>query len=71
MEVEGHVVGFGEDVEVDVVEFEEIVHFEGTCGGHDGLIFGVFWMGRFGVGGWLNEKEERQRIHNRMRQTSR
>ena len=28
-------------------------------------------MGRFGVGGWLNEKEERQRIHNRMRQTSR
>lgn len=41
MEVEGHVVGFGEDVEVDVVEFEEIVHFEGTCGGHDGLIFGV------------------------------
>ena len=51
MEVEGHVVGFGEDVEVDVVEFEEIVHFEGTCGGHDGLIFGVF----FGWGGLVLE----------------
>lgn len=51
MEVEGHVVGFGEDVEVDVVEFEEIVHFEGTCGGHDGLIFGVC----FGWGGLVLE----------------
>lgn len=51
MEVEGHVVGFGEDVEVDVVEFEEIVHFEGTCGGHDGLSFGVC----FGWGGLVLE----------------